>query len=114
MPSGRISIPFDGVATFIRSTCLTGIQQSGCGAVIAYRLKRSGTWMMGIVICYRYSQPTTHSTYIKLYNFVNVVDEDGTPSILRCNDWDSMKGLLKYHMYYLEEINLLFLNQVRY
>ncbi len=114
MPSGRISIPFNGIATFIRITCLTGIQQSGCGAVIAYRLKRSGQWMMGVDICYRYSQPTTYSTYIEVNDFVNVVDEDGTLSIFRCNDWDSMKGLLKYQMYYLEEIDLLFLNQVRY
>ncbi len=29
MPSGRLSIPFNGILTFIRSTCLTGIRQSG-------------------------------------------------------------------------------------
>jgi hypothetical protein len=50
MPSGRISIPFNGIATIIRSTCLTGIQRSGCGAVIAYRLKRSGTWMWELLM----------------------------------------------------------------
>ncbi len=64
---------------------------------------------MGVVICYRYNQPT-NSNYIELYEFVNVDDEDGIPSILRCDKWESMTKLLRYQMYYLEEVELLFLN----
>ncbi len=90
IPSVRLSIPFNEIPTFVRSTCLTGIRQSGCGAIIAYRLKYSSQWMMGVVICYRYNQPTL-SNYIELYEFVNVVDKDGIPSILRCDNWESMK-----------------------
>ncbi len=112
MPSGRLSIPFNGILTFIRSTCLTEIQQSGCGAIIAYRLKQSSQWMMGVVICYRYNQPT-NLNYTELYEFVNVVDKDGIPSILRCDKWESMTKLLRYQMYYLEEVELFILNQVR-
>jgi hypothetical protein len=87
MPSGRLSIPFNGILTFIRSTYLTGIWQSGRGAIIAYRLKQSSQWMMGVVICYRYNQPT-NLNYIELYEFLNVVDKDGIPSILRCDKWE--------------------------
>jgi hypothetical protein len=35
--------------------------------------------MMGVVICHRYNQPRTQSTYFELNDFVNVMDEDGIP-----------------------------------
>ncbi len=83
VPTGRIFIPFYGITTFVRSTCLTGIKQSSCGAVIAYRLKCSSQWMMGVIICYRYNQPRTNSSCIELYDFVNVHDVNGIPSVFR-------------------------------
>jgi hypothetical protein len=52
------------------------------------------------------------SNHIELWDFLDVVDQDGISSLLKCDHWESMKSLLCLQMYYLDEIKLLFLNQV--
>ncbi len=51
--------------------------------------------------------------HIELWEFLDVVDQDGIPSLLKCDQWESMIPLLRIQMYYFDEIELLFLNQVR-
>jgi hypothetical protein len=41
LPNDRFSIPFDQIPTFVRSSCLKKVQQSGRGSLIAYRHKKS-------------------------------------------------------------------------
>ncbi len=48
---------------------------------------------------------------IELWEFVDVVDKDGVPLILKCDQWESMVPLLQLNNFYLDDIDLLFLNQ---
>ena len=41
LPNDQFSIPFDGIPTFVRSSCLKKVQQSGRGSLISYRPKKS-------------------------------------------------------------------------
>jgi hypothetical protein len=116
LPNDRFSIPFDGIPTFVRSSCLKKNQQSGRGSLISYRPKKSSgishEWKIGIVHSIWYNQ-RNKSNHIELWEFLDVVDQDGIPSLLKCDRWESMLPLLRIQMYYLDEIELLFLNQVR-
>jgi hypothetical protein len=49
---------------------------------------------------------------IELWEFLDVVDKDGVPLILKYDQWDSMSPLLQLRILYLDDIELLFLNQV--
>ncbi len=53
------------------------------------------------------------SNHIELWDFLDVVDQDGIPSLLNCDHWESMLPLLHLQIYYLNEIKLLLLSQVR-
>ena len=116
LPKSQFSIPFDGIPTFVRSSCLRNIQQSGRGSLIAYRHKvpsmNSHEWQIGIVHAIRYNQ-TNQSNHIEVWAFLEVVDSDGIPTVLKCHQWESMKPLLRIQISYLNEIELIFLNQVR-
>ena len=116
LPKNQFSIPFNGIPTFVRSSCLRNIQQSGQGSLIAYRHKvpsmNSHDWQIGIVHSIWYNQPN-QSNHIEVWAFLEVVDSDGIPTVLKCHQWESMKPLLRIEMYYLNEIELIFLNQVR-
>ena len=59
-----------------------------------------------------YNQPNK-SNHIEVWAFLEVVDSDGIPTVLKCHQWESMKPLLRIEIYYLNEIELIFLNQVR-
>ena len=111
LPKNQFSIPFDGIPTFLRSSCLRNIQQSGRGSLIAYRHK-AHEWQIGIVHSIRYNQPN-QSNHIEVWAFLEVVDSDVIPTVLKCDQWESMKPLLRIEIYYLNEIELVFLNQVR-
>ena len=41
-----------------------------------------------------------------------VVDEKGVPMILKCELWVSMLPLLRHRAFFLDDIELMFLNQV--
>jgi hypothetical protein len=116
LPKDRFSIPFNGIATFVRSPCLKNIQQSERGSLIAYRHKVPSInlqeWQIGIVHPIWYNQPN-QSNHIEVWAFLDGVDSDGIPTVLKCCQWDSMKPLLRFEMYYLNELELIFLNQVR-
>jgi hypothetical protein len=116
LPNDRFSIPLDGISTFVRRSCLNKIQQSGRGSLISYRPKKSSgishEWKIGIVHSIWYNQHNK-SNHIELCEFLDVVDQDGIPSLLKCDQWESMLPLLRIQMYYLDEIELLFLYQVR-
>ncbi len=92
----RFSIPFDGIATFVRSLCLKNIQQSGQGSLIAYRHKVPSItlqeWQIGIVHSIWYNQPN-QSNHIEVWAFLDVVDSDGIPTVLKFSQWESMKPL---------------------
>ena len=53
------------------------------------------------------------SNHIELWEFLDVADQDGIPSVLKCDQWESKIILLWIQMYYRNEIEFLFLNQVR-
>ncbi len=72
----------------------------------------SHEWKIGIVHSIWYNQ-RNKSNHIELWEFLDVVDQDWIPSLLKCDRWESMLPLLQIQMYYLDEIELLFLNQVR-
>ncbi len=116
LPNDRFFIPFDVNATFVRSSCLKKIQQSGRGSLISQRPKKSSgishEWKIGILHSIWYNQ-RNKLNHIELWEFLDVVDQDGIPSLLKCDRWESMLPLLQIQMYYLYEIDLLFLNQVR-
>jgi len=116
LPNDRFSIPFDGIPTFVRSSCLKKVQQSGRGSLISYRPKKSSgishEWKIGIVHSIWYNQ-CNKLNHIELWEFLGVFDQDGVPFLLKCDWWESMLPLLQIQMKYLDEIELLFLNQVR-
>jgi hypothetical protein len=60
LPNDRFSIPFDGISTFVRSSCLKKNQQSGRGSLISYRPKKSSgishEWKISIVHSIWYNQ----------------------------------------------------------
>ncbi len=49
---------------------------------------------------------------MKLWEFQVVVDENGVSMILMCDQWESMLPLLRHRSFFLDDIELLFLNQV--
>ena len=110
LPKQRFSLPLDGIPTFIRSSCMTNIKQSGRGAIIAYTYKYEPEWKMAVVNSFRYDLGHLHS--IDLWEFRNVVDQNGVPTILKCDQWESMLPLLRLRSFVLDHIELLFLNQV--
>ncbi len=116
LPNDRFSIPFERIPTFVRSSCLKKIQQSGRASLISYRPKKSSgishKWKIGIVHSIWYNQ-RNKLNHTELWGFLHVDDQDGIPSLLKCDRWESMLPLLWIQMYYLDEIELLFLNQVR-
>jgi hypothetical protein len=66
--------------------------------------------MMAIVKAIRYNLGVLDT--IELWEFVDVSDKDGVPLILKCDQWESMLPLLQLRFFYLDDIDLLFLNQV--
>jgi hypothetical protein len=49
---------------------------------------------------------------IELWEFKDVVDEKGIPMILKCEQWELMLPLLSHRTFFLDDIELLFLNEV--
>ncbi len=49
---------------------------------------------------------------IVLWKFLDVVDKNGVLLILKFDQWDSMLPLLQLRFFYLDDIELLFPNQV--
>jgi hypothetical protein len=88
LPKDRFSIPFDGIPTFERSSCLKKNQQSGRGSLISYRPNKSSgishEWKIGIVHSIWYNQ-CNKSNHIELWEFLDVVDQDGILSLLKCD-----------------------------
>jgi hypothetical protein len=87
LPNDRFSISFDGIPTFVRSSCLKKNQQSGRGSLISYRTQKSSgishEWKIGILHSIWYNQ-RNKSNHIELWEFLDVVDQDGIPSLLKC------------------------------
>ena len=83
--------------------------------MIAYRHKVpsiNSQGQIGIEHSIWYNQ-LNQSNHIEVWAFLDVVDSDGIPTVLKGCQWESMKPLLRIEMYYLNEIELIFLNQVR-
>jgi hypothetical protein len=109
-PKQRFSMPIDGCATFIRSSCMTNFKQSGRGSLIAYSYKFQPQWKIALVKTFRYDLEVVST--IELWEFKDVVDEKGIPMILKCEQWEYMLPLLCHRTFFLDDIELLFLNQV--
>jgi len=60
----------------------------------------------------QYSGISSHSRELVLWEFKDVVDDKGIPRILMCDQWECMLPLLTHRMFFLDDIELLFLNQV--
>jgi hypothetical protein len=110
LPKQRFSLPKDGLPTFIRSSCMTKFKQSGRGSLISYNYKYSPEWKIAVVKAFRYDLEFIST--IELWEFQDVVDENGVPMILKCDQWESMLPLLRHRSFFLDDIELLFLNQV--
>ena len=109
-PKKRFSMPIDGCATFIRSSCMTNFKQSGRGLLIAYSYKHKPLWKIAVVKTIRYDLEVLST--IELWEFKDVIDDKGIPRILMCEQWECMLPLLSHRMFFLDDIELLFLNQV--
>jgi hypothetical protein len=109
-PKKRFSMPIDGCATFIRSSCMTNFKQSGRGSLIAYSYKHKPLWKIAVVKTIRYDLEVLST--IELWEFKDVIDDKGIPRILMCDQWECMLPLLTHRMFFLDDIELLFLNQV--
>ncbi len=72
--------------------------------------KYASEWKMVVVKTFRYDLEGLHT--IELWKFLDIVDENGVPVILNCGQWESMLPLLQPRTFYLDDIELLFLNQV--
>jgi hypothetical protein len=109
LPKQRFTLPKEGLPTFIRSACMTKFKQSGKGSLISYRQLNSSTnafeWKMAIAQAIRYDLEVLHT--IELWEFLDVVNIKGVP-----HQWESMLPLLQLRFFYLDDIELLFLNQV--
>ena len=110
LPKQRFTLPKDGLPTFIRSSCMTNFKQSGRGSLIAYSYKYQPEWKIGIVNAFRYDLELVST--IELWEFRDVVDEKGVPTILKCELWEVMLPLLRHRAFFLDDIELMFLNQV--
>ena len=109
-PKQRFSMPIDGCATFIRSSCMTKFKLSGRGSLIAYSYKYKPQWKIALVKTFRYDLEVVST--IELWEFKDVVDEKGIPMILKCEQWELMLPLLSHRTFFLDDIELLFLNEV--
>jgi hypothetical protein len=87
LPKQQFTLPKEGLPTFIRSACMTKFKQSGRGSFIFYRQmnsKHASEWKMVVVKAFRYDLEGLHT--IELWEFfLDVVDENGVPVILNCD-----------------------------
>ena len=109
-PKQQFCLPIEGYPTFIRSSCLTKFKQSGRGSLIAYRYKYKPQWKIALVNTFRYDLELVST--IELWEFKDVVDENGIPTIFKCEWWESMLPFLSHRMFFLDDIEIMFLNQV--
>jgi hypothetical protein len=114
LPKQQFTLPKEGLPTFIRISCMTKFKQSGRGSLISYSRQMNSKYAtelkMAVVNAFRYDLEGFHT--IELWEFLDVVDENGVPVILNCDQWESMLPLLRPRNFYLDDIELLFLNQV--
>jgi hypothetical protein len=87
LPKKQFTLPKHGLPTFIRSGCLTKFKQFGQGLIISYRQLNLSTnasdWKMAIVKAIRYNLGVLDT--IELWEFLDVVDNDGMPLTLKCD-----------------------------
>jgi len=93
---------------------MTKFKHSGNGLLISYRQiyssKNASEWKMPMVKAIWYDLGSLDT--IELWEFLDVVDKDSVPLILKCDQWDSMLPLLQLRIFYLGDTELLFPNQV--
>ncbi len=98
LPKQQFSLPKDGLPTFIRSSCITKFKQSGRGSLILYSYKYSPEWKIAVVKAFRYDLEFVST--IDLWELKDVVDENGVPTILKCEQWESMLPLLRHKTFF--------------
>ena len=89
---------------------MTKFKLSGRGSLIAYSYKYKPQWKIALVKTFRYDLEVVST--IELWEFKDVVDEKGIPMILKCEQWELMLPLLSHRTFFLDDIELLFLNEV--
>lgn len=117
----RFSIPLDSYPVFIRNTCLSKFPRSCSGCIVAFRLKIGRKWSdcykFGVVESVRYLQCdcSVGENTINLWEYTGSCGGGNhIPSILLCQDWDSLFPLVVEKKINLDNIKFFFLNQVRY
>jgi hypothetical protein len=102
LPNQQFTLPKKGFPPFIRSSCMTKFKQSGNGSLISYRQlnssKNASEWKMAMVKAIWYDLGNLDT--IELWEFLDVVDKDGVPLILKRDQWDSMLPLLQLRFFY--------------
>jgi hypothetical protein len=92
---------------------MTKFKQSGNGLLISYRQLNSsknvseGKMAMVKAIWYDLGSVDT----IDLWEFLDVVDKDGVPLILKCDQWDTMLPLLQFRFFIWMILSFCFLTK---
>jgi hypothetical protein len=101
LPKKQFTLHKQGFPTFMSCACLTKFKQSGQGLLISYRQLNSSTnaseWKMAIVKAIRYNLGVLDT--IELWEFVDILDKDGEPLILKCDQWESILPLLQLRFF---------------
>jgi hypothetical protein len=77
---------------------MTKFKQSGRGSLIAYSYKYKPQWKIAHIKMFKYDLELVST--IELWEFKDVVDENGIPMILKCEQWELMLPLLSHRNFF--------------
>lgn len=110
---GRYSIPDKGPVSFIQSTSHSHFTHNCENHSIVYRETVSDDWRYAIVESIFYLQDNNSNGVIYLSEWTGILEYPGLPKLFKCKTYDEMKTHLTRRCYDLDDIELVFVNQIR-
>ena len=108
----RFLLDMDGTVTWITATSLPSMKNGGNGKTCAYR-EKGGMWRMGFVSHLFYLQKLGADGILHVYTWTGPVTSNGIPAYINMTSWHEIKSHFTFSVFDLDEIEFLFLNQVR-
>eukprot|EP00984_Skeletonema_dohrnii_P018643 scaffold8747_cov78-Skeletonema_dohrnii-CCMP3373.AAC.1 len=111
--SSRVTMPKEGITTFIANTSVAKLPQGANGVFAVFRKKKSDSWHLAVIESFFY---LNHDGTDKIHLFEwtgPLASSFGSAAFHSAITWDDLHPHFTRRMFELEEIDLFFVNQVR-